>query len=54
MRREGHIACMGRGEVHTGFWWGNPRERNHLGDPGVDGKIIRRIFRNWDGGHNLD
>jgi len=40
---------MGRGEVHTGFWWGNLRERDHLEDPGVDGRIILRwIFRNWD------
>jgi len=26
----------GREEVYTGFWWGNLRERDHLGDPGVD------------------
>jgi len=40
----------GRGEVHTGFWWGKLRERDHLGDPGVDGRIILRwIFRKWDG-----
>jgi hypothetical protein len=26
------------------------RERNHLGDPGVDGRIIRWIFRKWDAG----
>jgi hypothetical protein len=31
-----------RGEVYTGFWWGNPRERNHLEDPGIDGRIILR------------
>jgi len=31
---------MGRGEAYTGFWWGNLRERDHLGDPGVDGRII--------------
>ena len=39
----------------TAFWWGNLRERDHLGDPGLDGKIILRlIFRKWDGGHGLD
>ena len=25
-----------------GFWWGNLNERDHLGDPGVDGRIILR------------
>jgi hypothetical protein len=32
----------GRGEACTGLWWGNLNERDHLGDPGVDGKIIIR------------
>jgi len=42
----------GRGEVYTGFWWGNLRERDHLGDPGIEGRIILRwIFRMWDGGN---
>jgi hypothetical protein len=30
---------------------GNLRERDHLGDPSVDGRIILRwIFRKWDVG----
>ena len=33
---------MGERRHSTGFWWGNLRERDHLGDPGVDGKIILR------------
>jgi hypothetical protein len=41
----------GRGEVYTGFWWGNLRERDHLKDAGIDGRIILRwIFREgWVG-----
>jgi len=40
-----------RGEVYRGFLWGNLRERDHLEDPGVDGRIILRwIFRKWDVG----
>ena len=27
-------------KVHAGFWWGNLRERGHLGDPSVDGRIM--------------
>jgi len=27
-----------KGEAYTGFWRGNLRERDHLGDPGVDGE----------------
>ena len=30
IRWVGHVASMGRGEVYTGFWWGNLRERDHL------------------------
>jgi len=37
--------------MHTGFWWGNLRERAHLEDPGIDGNIILKlIFKQWDGG----
>jgi hypothetical protein len=38
-------------EVHTGFWSGDLREGDHLGDPRVDGRIILKwIFKKWDGG----
>jgi hypothetical protein len=36
---------MGTGEAYTGLWWANMRERDHLEDPGVDGRTILRIFR---------
>jgi len=35
--------------VCTGVWWGNLREVDHWGDPGVDGMIILGwIFGKWD------
>jgi hypothetical protein len=40
MRLAGHVAREGRGEACTEFWWGNPRERNHLENPGLDKRII--------------
>jgi hypothetical protein len=31
------------------LWWGNLRERDKWGDPGVDGRIILKwMFRKWD------
>ena len=44
-------STYGGAEVRTGFWWGDLRERAHLEDPGIDGRIILRwIFMEWDGG----
>jgi hypothetical protein len=34
--------------VHTGFLWGYLMKRNHLEDPGVDGRIILKcVFKMW-------
>jgi hypothetical protein len=45
-------ACStygGKGEVCTGFWWGDLRERDRRGDPDLDGRIILGwIFKKWD------
>jgi hypothetical protein len=50
----GHVARMGKREMHTGFWWEDLREDDHLGDTGVDGRIILKwIFKKWMG-HGLD
>ena len=54
LRQMVHIAHMGRGEVHTRFWWRNLRERDRLEDPSIDRIILKWIFRKWDGGHRVD
>ena len=38
----GTCSAYGTGEAYTWFWWGNLRERDHLGEPGVDARIILR------------
>jgi hypothetical protein len=39
------------GKVHTGFWMGDLREKDHLEDLGIDGRVILKwLFKKWDGG----
>jgi hypothetical protein len=46
MRWAGHFARLREGEGCTGVWWGNLRERDHWGEPGIDGKIkLRWIYK---------
>jgi len=55
MRLVGHVARMGRGLEYAGFWWGNLKERYHLGGPGVDGRIIlNESLGRWMWGCGLD
>jgi hypothetical protein len=40
--------------VNFEFWWGNWRERYHLEDLDIDGRIILKyIFKKWDDGRGL-
>ena len=37
--------------MDTGFWWEDLRERDHLEDLDVDGRMILKCtFKKWDGG----
>jgi hypothetical protein len=51
VRWVGHVALWGRGEVYTGFLWGNLKERDHLENPGIDETIILISGMWW---HGLD
>jgi hypothetical protein len=39
MRWAGHVACMGERRNVYRVWWESPRERDHLKDQGVDGRL---------------
>jgi hypothetical protein len=50
-----HMAHRGRGEVHTGFWWRNLMEIDHIQDLVVDGSIIRKVDRQEvEGKHGVE
>ena len=50
-----HVIRMGEKRDVYRVLLGNLRERDHLEDPGVDGRIILRwSFMKWNGGHELD
>jgi len=40
------LCRCGRRDVHTEFWWGNLRERDHLEDLSIDERItLKWIFK---------
>jgi hypothetical protein len=46
MRWDGHVAGQRERRGTHIFWWENLREGDHLGDLGVDGRIILKcIFK---------
>ena len=40
MRWAGHVARMGGRRGVYRVWWGNLKERDHLTDPDIDGRIM--------------
>ena len=54
-RWAGPVACVGVRRGAYRILVGSLRERDHLEDPGLDGKIILRwILRKWERGRGLD
>ena len=51
MKWAGHVEHMGEGRGLYTVLVGKPEGKNHLGDPGIDGRIILRwIITKWDVG----
>jgi hypothetical protein len=51
----GHLECMGKEEVCTGFWLGNVKEGDDLEDVSIERKtILQWMLQNEDGGHGVD
>ena len=50
MRFARNVACMREQKMHTDFLLGNLRERDHLEDLGIGGRIILKwILNKYDG-----
>jgi hypothetical protein len=45
---------MGGVEVHKMFWWGSLREREHLENLGIDGRITLKRSLNKSGYESVD
>jgi hypothetical protein len=52
----GRVCGTNGGEkMHTGFWWGKVREKDHLEDKGVDERVIikwilrKSVGKTWTG-----
>ena len=43
MRWAGHVARMGERRGVYRVWWGNLGERDHLEDPGLNGRVILKL-----------
>ena len=51
LRWTGHVARMGNMRSAYRVLVGKSEGRNHLQDPGIDGRtILKLIFEKWDGG----
>jgi hypothetical protein len=42
LRWAGHVACMGEGEMFTGFWSEGPKGRDQWEDIDIGGRITLR------------
>jgi len=49
LRWAGYVPHTGGGQVCTGFWWGDLKERDDLEGLGVDGRIILKWIFKWNG-----
>jgi hypothetical protein len=55
MKWKEHVVCVGNRRGAYRVLVGKPEGKNHLEDPGIEGRIILKwIFSKWNGGHGLD